>query len=147
MSADFPLPDTEWERTRPFWEAAAREELVLPRCASCATLNWYPGPACKACGHENYRWDRLSGRATLFAWTVVRHGFVKPFRSKVPYITGLVCVDEDPSVRLVTTLVDCDPDELEADLPMQVVFRPLSFPDVEREVIAPMFTPSERNPS
>ena len=49
-SADFPLPDTEWEGTRGFWEAAAREELAIPRCAACGRYQWYPHARCRACG-------------------------------------------------------------------------------------------------
>ena len=38
----FPLPELDFETTRPFWEAAARSELVIPRCASCAAWNRPP---------------------------------------------------------------------------------------------------------
>ena len=68
--------------------------------------------------------------------------FVKPFAEKVPYVSGLVALNEDPAVRLVTGIVDCQPDHLSVDLPLRVVFRPLSFPGVSREVVAPMFTPA-----
>ena len=54
------------------------------------------------------------------------------------------CVlDEDPAVRLVTTLVDCTPDQLSIGARMTVTFRPLSFTGVEGELVAPMFTLAE----
>ena len=140
--AEFPLPDTDWEPTREFWSGAGRGELRLPRCNSCEVLCWYPEERCRACGHDAFEWESLSGKGQLFSWTIVHHPFVKPFREQVPYVTGLIALAEDPSVRLVTRIVDCEPDALEIDMPMQVVFRPLSFPDVEREVIAPMFSPA-----
>jgi Rubredoxin-like zinc ribbon domain (DUF35_N) len=28
--------------TRPFWDATARGQLLLRRCRSCTTVNWYP---------------------------------------------------------------------------------------------------------
>ena len=52
-------------------------------------------------------------------------------------MTGLVTLEEDPSVRFVTGLVDCEPEELEAEMPVHVVFRPLRFSDVERQMMAP----------
>ena len=136
----FPLPDTDWEGTREFWAAAERGELVIPRCEGCGAYNWYPPKSCQKCGAEQLRWTRVSGRGKLYSWGVVQHAFVKAFADKVPYVTGLVALEEDPSVRLVTTFVDCKPEELEIGLPMRVVFRPLSFPDLERQVMAPMFT-------
>lgn len=72
---------------------------------------------------------------------MVHRALVEPFAAKVPYVTGLVTLEEDPAVRLVTNIVDCEPDALCAGDPMRVVFRELSFPNVDGEVIAPMFTP------
>ena len=84
----------------------------------------------------------MSGRGTLYSWARVERALFKPFVSKSPYLTALVALDEDPAVRLVTNLVDCDSDALRIDMPVQVVFRPLTFPDTSREVVAPMFTPA-----
>ena len=142
MSTQFPLPDTEWEVTREFWRAAERGELVIPRCTDCDTYNWYPRESCKRCGGARMPWTRVSGRGTLFSYCVVRRALFKPFESKVPYATGLVALSEDPAVRLVTTLVDCDPGELRIDMPVEVVFRPLAFPGAEARVTAPMFRPT-----
>ncbi|MEE9607563.1 MAG: OB-fold domain-containing protein, partial [Myxococcota bacterium] len=112
------------------------------RCAACGTYNWYPPERCKSCGGAELPWRAVSGRGVLFSWAVVRHAFVGAFAGQLPYATGLVALAEDPAVRLVTKLVDCDPQDLRVDLPMRVVFRPLSFPDVPGEVVAPMFTPA-----
>ena len=142
MSDDFPLPDTEWPATREFWAAAARGELVIPRCADCGAWNWYPPERCRACESSELAWTPVSGRGTLFSWSVVRRALVKPFAAQVPYATGLVALEEDPKVRLVTTLVDCSLEDLRIDMPMTVVYRALDFPDVSREVVAPMFTPA-----
>jgi uncharacterized OB-fold protein len=139
--ADFPLPDTEWPGTRGFWEAAAREQLAIPRCAGCARWVWYPQERCPACGAAELPWTPVGGRGTLFSWAVVRRALLSAFAGQVPYVTGLVALAEDPAVRLVTRLVDCEPEALRAELPVRVVFRPLVFPNVARRVIAPMFTP------
>jgi len=138
---DFPLPDTEWEGTRGFWEAAAREVLAIPRCAACARYQWYPHERCRACGGSELPWTAVSGRGTLFAWAVVRRALVPAFATKLPYVSALVALAEDPAVRVVSNVVDCAPEALRAELPLRVVFRALEFPNVTRRVIAPMFTP------
>lgn len=141
MRAAFPLPDLAWEPTRPFWEAAARGEVVIPRCAGCAAWIWYPQPRCPGCGGQELAWTAISGRGTLFSWAVVRRVFVPAFAGEVPYVTGLVSLAEDPAVRLVTRLVDCSPESLRVDLPVRVVFRPLCFAGRAEEVVAPFFRP------
>jgi uncharacterized OB-fold protein len=61
----------------------------------------------------------------------------------VPFVSALVALDDDPSVRMVTYIVDVPADELRAELPVEVVFRALRFPTVpEREVVVPMFAPA-----
>jgi uncharacterized OB-fold protein len=45
-------------------------------------------------------------------------------------------------VRLVTLLVDCEAEELRIDMPVEVVFRRLEFPEVEGSVLAPMVRPA-----
>lgn len=142
--AEFPLPDVEWEPTRPFWAGAARGALVLPRCEGCGRWVWYPDGACRSCGGTTLAWAAVSGRGRLFSWAVVHRAFIPHFAADVPYVTGLVAIDEDPAVRLATRVVDCDPAALRIDLPMHVVFRPLRVEGVERSLPAPFFAPDEK---
>src|SRR3712207_6155649 len=97
--ADFPLPDTADALTGPYFTAAAAGELRIPRCGSCETYVWYPEPVCPRDG-GTLSWTPVSGRATLFSWAVVRHAFLPAFADKVPFVTALVALDEDPAVRL-----------------------------------------------
>jgi uncharacterized OB-fold protein len=141
MRDDFPLPDTDWEPAAAFWAAAARHQLAIPRCDTCSAYCWYPRAKCAACNGEAFTWTAVSGRGRLFSWTVVRHAFLPQFADEVPYATGLVALDEDPAVRLATRLVDCDVERLDFEQPVEVVFRDLSFPGIERTVTAPFFRP------
>jgi uncharacterized protein len=140
--ADFPLPDLTDERTAEYFAGAARGELVLPRCDSCNRFVWYPEDECPHCGARSFTWTRVSGRGRVFTWTVVRRAFLPAFEEMVPFVTALVSLEEDPAVRIVSYIVDCEPDALAADLPVEAVFRPLQFPTVpDRSVSVPMFVP------
>ena len=142
MSLPFPLPDPEWEPTREFFAAAARGELALPRCEACGRLNWTPPERCRACDDARLTWAPVSGRATLFSWTRVERAWVKAYKPIAPYTTGIVALEEDPGVRLVTFIVDAEPDALRAELPMEAVFRPLPYPDAPSTLLAPQFKPA-----
>ena len=140
MREDFPLPDLTWEPTRPYWEAAARGELQIPRCDFCARLHWYPTPTCRYCDLEDFTWEAVSGRGTLFSWVVVNRPWIPEYASLVPFVPALVALEEDPSVRITTRIVDVEPADLEFDMPLQAFFRPLRFDRVVGEVVAPLFT-------
>lgn len=142
--SDFPLPDLGEPLTAPFFAAAARGELSIPHCRSCARAVWYPAPACPRCGSETIDWKVTSGRASLFSWAVVRRAFLPAFAEAVPLVAAIVTLDEDPEVRLVSRVVDCDPESLRAGLGLEAVFRPLAFPTVPgRSVVVPLFRPRD----
>jgi len=140
--SEFPLPDVDWPPTQEFWAAAARGELALPRCDTCRRWRWYPDATCRFCGSTSSTWTAVSGRGRLFSWSVVRRAFIPQLAADVPYVAGLVSIEEDPAVRIVTRIVDCEPAALRIDMPVQVVFRPLRFAGVRGEVTAPVFVPA-----
>lgn len=137
----FPLPDPACALTRPFWERAAERQLAIPRCSACGAYVWYPEAECPSCGSEAMSWVQVSGRGTLYTWVVVHHAFLPAFQDKVPFVPALVALDEDPAVRVVTTMVDCPPEDLVVGMAVSVVFRPMTFTGVDGEVLAPLFRP------
>jgi uncharacterized OB-fold protein len=143
--AEFPLPDVDDELTAGYFAGAARSELCVPRCGSCARWCWYPEALCPACGGE-LAWTATAGRGALFSWVVVERAFLPAFADMVPFVTALVALDEDPAVRIVALLADVDPAALAVDQPMEVLFHPLTFPTVpDRTVVVPMFVPAARS--
>jgi uncharacterized OB-fold protein len=142
VSVAFPLPDVDWAPLRPFWAAAARHQLSIPRCSACGHWNWYPPERCRACGAPELGWSAVSGRGRLFSWAVVRRAWVKPFDRIAPYVTGLVALEEDPAVRVVSFVVDAAPEALRVDMPLRAVFRPLPLPDAPSDLIVPLFAPA-----
>ena len=139
---DFPLPAVEDALTAPFFAGAARGELVIPRCDSCGDYVWYPQETCPRDG-GTLSWQPVSGRGSLFTWAIVRRAFLPAFEDRVPFVTALVALDEDPSIRLCTYVVDTPPDALVADAAVAVTFRTLEFSTVPgRSVVVPMFAPA-----
>jgi uncharacterized OB-fold protein len=136
---DFPLPDVDDPVTAPFFAGAARGELMITRCNECDEYVWYPQAKCPHC-EGALTWVAVSGAGTLFSWATVRRAFLPAFADRVPFVTALVALAEDPAVRLPTYLVDAEPETLRADEPVQVTFRPLEFSTVRgKSVTVPMF--------
>src|SRR5690242_15860356 len=108
---DFPLPDVDDPATAPFYAGAAAGELRVPRCGTCGEFVWYPEPVCPRDG-ATPEWVAVSGRGTLFSWAVVQRAFLPAFADKVPFVTALVALDEDPRVRIPTLIVDAEPASL-----------------------------------
>lgn len=137
----FPLPDLDFGPLAPLWQAAARGEFALPRCADCGAFDWYPKGQCRGCHGRNIDWAPLSGRGSLFSWAVVNRALHKPLAPIAPYVSAIVVIDEDRLTRFVTRLIDCDPAALRTGMPVEVRFADLGYPALDTGIRAPLFAP------
>ncbi|MEU0830791.1 Zn-ribbon domain-containing OB-fold protein [Streptomyces sp. NPDC005969] len=115
---DLPEPD---DFTRPYWDAAAEGHLLLRRCRACGAAHHYPREFCPTCWSEDVDWERASGRATLYTWSVVHRNDLPPFGSRVPYTAAVVDLAEGP--RMMTEIVDCEKSALAIGMALRVAFR------------------------
>jgi uncharacterized OB-fold protein len=126
-----PLPSANAE-TLPWWEAAREHRLVAQKCTSCGTLRHPPGPICPECSAVGSEWVELSGRGTVYTYTVVHQQFVP---ADVPYV--VIAVDLPEGIRIVSNLVDADPADVRIGLPVEVVWE-----DMGAELAVPRFATS-----
>jgi uncharacterized protein len=139
--ADFPLPDVDWPVLAPFWVGAAAGVLRLSFCDRCGATRWYPTGVC-LCGTTGLVWRDLSGRATVYSFTVVHHVFLPQYRDLVPFVAALIEPEDAPGARLATRLIDCAPADVHCGMAVSARFEPLLFADVEGSVTAPVFAPA-----
>ena len=118
-SKPLPRPPNE-ELSRPFWDAAKSHQLVMPRCKSCANLFFYPRELCPNCDSSDTEWVGVSGKGRLYSYTVVYQAGNPAFQPDTLYIYALVQLDEGP--RIPTNLVDCEIEDAEIDMPVEVAF-------------------------
>lgn len=118
------LPDPQDPETAPFREGCLAGELRLPRCQTCGRWVWYPRRRCPGCGGRNLSWTRVSGRGRLFTWVTVHRAFLPELAPRVPFVTALVELEEDPALRLAAWL-DVPPEtRLRVGLSLEAVFEP-----------------------
>ena len=141
MSPDV-VTDTEWTRpiprpdavSAPYWEAAARGELLIQECTSCGHRQFYPRAVCTDCGGD-VDWLTCSGRGTVHTFTVIRQNPAPPWGDMVPYIVAIVELDE--GVRLMTNVTDCAPEEVRIGMRVEA-----HFEQPDPEIGIPLFRPA-----
>ena len=137
MRYDLPTPDTE---TQPFWDAARDGTLLLRRCNACEQAHFYPRNFCPSCWSEDVEWFEASGDATLYTWSVVYANDLPPFGERVPYVAAVVDLAEGP--RMMTNVVDCEPNALAIGMPLTVAFE-----DRGDDLTVPVFRPAAKKES
>lgn len=137
---DRPLPRFYAEGSRDFYEATKKHELRIQQCAECEQFRFPPQLMCPACRSLKSQWTQVSGRGTIHTFTVVR-GYeprsVPMFSwpaDRYPIVVVIVELPDAGGTHIVSNMVDCDPEELEIGMPVEVVFE-----DVTDEITLPKF--------
>lgn len=132
-----PLPLVD-DASAGFWAASREGRLAIQRCGSCTRYNHAPSLACAHCGSFDLAYADVSGRGTLFSWTVIKEPPAPGFRGLVPLIVGIVELAEQPHLLMVANLLGLSEAELKLGLPLQVTFE-----QVNEECTLPQFVAAE----
>jgi uncharacterized protein len=85
----FPEPDTQ-----PFWAATAGHRLTYQVCRQCGEVVFYPRRHCTGCTAGELEWRDSAGLGTVYSFTVIRQNGDPFFRARIPYVVGLIDLDE-----------------------------------------------------
>jgi uncharacterized OB-fold protein len=128
--ASLPLPIPN-EDTQAFWDYCKAGELRAQRCTACGTLRHPPRPTCAECGSFDYEWVKLSGKGTIYTFSVSQQAIHNALEGLIPHTAILVQLEEGP--LFTSNLVEGD-DRVAIGLPVEVVFEP-----VNDEITLPKF--------
>jgi uncharacterized OB-fold protein len=130
-----PIPVADPD-SAPFWQGCRDHRLLLQHCDDCSHVQFPPSSVCARCGGGALSWKQASGAGKVFSWIVVRHPVPKQvYASDVPYVVALVELTE--GVRVPSNIIGCKPEQVVADMPVQVTFK-----QVADEVVLPLFQPA-----
>jgi uncharacterized OB-fold protein len=116
-----PVPEPD-EASASYWEGAASGQLLVTRCVPNHHLFHPPDVACPVCGSDELESIAVSGRGSVYSFAVVRQAFDPAYLDDVPYVVALVALDEDPSVRILTNIVETRIDDVVIGMPVEATF-------------------------
>ena len=119
-----------------FWTSGSDGHLRFLTCTTCGLIVHPPGPICPTCRTRTLEPRRVSGRATVASYTINHQPWIPGFDP--PYVVALVEIEEQPSVRLMTNLVRCRPEDMHIGMRVQVTF------EHHDDVWLPLFEPVDR---
>jgi len=122
--------------TAPYWEAARRNQLVMQICDTCTHRPFPPRAHCPTCGAGTLSWAPVSGRGTVYSFTVAHRPPHPVFAEHCPLVIAIVELDEGP--RLITNIVAGDPADVTVGMAVRVFFEPIDDSDVALPVFVPL---------
>lgn len=89
----------------------------MPFCPTCRRHFFYPRTICPHCHSPEVGWRRASGRGRIASY-VISHRAIPGVRDHAPFVIALVELDE--GVRLMSILIDVEPDPAHVHLGQSV---------------------------
>ena len=104
-----------------YWrEIKYRYRLIGERCSKCGSIYFPRRKICPRCGSRELTDHKLSEKGRLASWTVVRNP-PKEYEKYAPYAVALIELDD--GVRVLSQLVDVEPEEIKAGMRVEATFR------------------------
>lgn len=132
MIDGIPLPARDGPFEAGFWDALDQGKLAHQHCDTCGQWHFPPRWRCTCGGALAYR--PVSGRATLWSWTVVHPPVLPAFAPFTPYVVGIAALEEAGNLRMVGPLVITEgdpvnrvkPDALNIGMPLTASIVPIA---------------------
>ncbi|AYA24086.1 Zn-ribbon domain-containing OB-fold protein [Rhodococcus rhodochrous] len=130
-----PLPLAD-DMTAAYWQAARNNRLAVQYCTPCSRYLHLPVESCPTCGTAELTFEAVSGRGTLYSYTVMHDAPAPGFADRLPYVVAVVELDEQSGLLVTTNLVDTDPVDVHIGMSLEATFEELAPGDV-----VPQFRP------
>lgn len=128
-----PLPAID-DLSRPFWEAAQQQQLVVQRCRECHYFNHPPRTICDACQSQQLAFEPVSGKGSIYSFSVMHQKNIAGFEEQIPYLNIVVELDEQPRLFMVANLPGSEREKVKIGGRVEVYFE-----KVDEEISLPQF--------
>jgi uncharacterized protein len=129
-----PLPLVN-EENKPYWEYCHKHELRMQKCTECGYIRFPVSMLCPQCHSLDSQWVKLSGKGSIYSFTVYRVPYHPAFKDDIPYVLAIIQLAEGP--RMESNIVGCRPEDVRIEMPVEV-----SFEDITSEISLPKFKPA-----
>jgi uncharacterized protein len=128
-----PLPVIN-EETQPFWRYCKEHKLRMQKCQNCGHIRYPISFVCPRCSSLEAEWTPLSGKGTVYSFTIYRVPYHPAFKDDIPYVVAIIQLAEGP--RMESNIIGCQVEDVRVEMPVTV-----SFDDVTDQIALPKFRP------
>jgi uncharacterized OB-fold protein len=132
-----PLPTPMTPEAKPYWDGLKEHKLMMPKCADCGLVFFYPRVICPSCHSRQITWIQASGKGKLYSFEIVHQRLNPNYKLPTPYVLAMIELEE--GARMMSNLINVEPDPqvIKCDMPVEVVYEKLTD-----DVTIPLFQPA-----
>ena len=103
-----PLQAVDQNRIYTFYDNLRDGRLTTTQCKECGYISWPPRIVCPECMSDQLEWIDFTEPGRIYAFTIQENGTPPGFPSPMVY----ALIDFDNGKRIISPIVECDPDEV-----------------------------------
>jgi uncharacterized OB-fold protein len=130
-----PLPEGIPTWHMPFWDSLRAHDVKVQRCDHCGAFRYVPKEICSRCLRSESTWLSISGRGTVYSYSIVHRTPTPAFQADAPYVIAHVEMEE--GFRMVSNVAVDDPSAVTIGMPVE-----LDYNDVTPEWTLFLFRPA-----
>ena len=118
-----PLPNTH---TRNFWEGVGNGQPIIQRYTTCGYFQTAPGSICLARLSFDLAGATASGEGNIHSFCTSIQTFHPHFAHEPSFVLAVAEVDEQSKSKMITNIIDVNPDTFRVGDLVELMFIPLS---------------------
>ena len=115
--------------SKPFWDSCKAGAMEIQRCADCGVYAYYPVYVCPECASRKLEWTRVSGRGSVYTYTVAEKSI---FDIEGPVVVALIELEE--GAMMTSNIKTSDPSAVHIGMKVKLAYDPVSD-----EITLPVF--------
>ena len=108
--------------SKPFWDSCKAEAMEIQRCGDCGVYAYYPVYICPECASRNLKWTRVSGKGSVYTYTVAEHSMFEGVEGAV--VVALIELEE--GAMMTSNIKTNDPNGVRVGMPVKLIYEPVS---------------------
>ncbi len=120
--------------TAPFWQQANERRLAIQRCLRCRTFYHPPVSTCYDCLATDLEFESVSGRGTIYSFTITHDARQPAFQAIQPYAVVVVELEEQAGLFVFSNMPAATLEELQIGAGVVV-----EFEELENRQLLPQF--------
>ena len=108
--------------SKEYWRGCLQKKLLVSRCQDCGNWIHNPRPMCPRCWSENVVPTEVSGKGTVYLFTLYHQGADPTIDYSHPYPQVAVELEEEARLRITSTVVNCSSEDLYVGMPVELTW-------------------------
>ncbi len=106
--------------SKPYWDAAQREEFLLQRNKKTGNYFFIPRELASDDFSPDLEWVKASGKGEIVTFSIAKSPLFESYATELPYVVAIIKLSEGP--QMMSNIINCNPEDVHVGMKVKVTF-------------------------